>query len=95
MVIRRKKLDLNRLAMFIVAQATGDEKQVLHGAQLSGKQGAGRQGGLVGGKRRMESLTPEQRKELSNKATFARLEKEALASQEASANANHQLNKVN
>ena len=87
MVIKRKKLDLNQLAMSIVAQATGDEKQILHGAQLSGKQAAGRQGGLIGGKRRMESLTPAERKELSDKATSARLEKEALASQEASANA--------
>ena len=81
--------------MSIVAQAIGDEKQTLHGAQLTGKQAAGRQGGLLGGKRRMELLSPVERKELSNKATFARLEKEALASQEASANANHQLNKVN
>ena len=81
--------------MSIVAQATGDEKRILHGGQLIGKQAAGRQGGLVGGKRRMESLTPAERKELSAKATFARLKKEALALQEASANANHQLNKVN
>jgi hypothetical protein len=89
-----KKMDLNQLAKSIVDQATGEVPKVLHGEQLTGKQAAGRKGGLSGGKKRMESLTPEQRKELSAKATQARLEKEAPASKEASANAN-QLNKVN
>ena len=56
--------------------------------QLLGK------GGLKGGKKRMESLTPEQRSELGKQAREARRAKEALALVEASAKAN-QLNKVN
>ncbi len=93
MPTRSKKLDLNQLAKSIVDQATGETPKVLHGEQLTGKQAAGRKGGLSGGKKRMELLTPGQRKELSAKATQARLEREALASKEASANG-HQLNKV-
>jgi len=49
---------------------------------------------LKGGKKRMESLTPEQRSELGKQAREARRAKEALALVEASAKAN-QLNKVN
>lgn len=94
MPIQSKKLDLNQLAKSILNQSTGETKKVLHGDQLTGRQAAGRKGGLLGGKKRMESITPEQRKDLTEKVKQARLEKEALASSEASANG-HQLNRVN
>ena len=60
-------------AFNVVAQATGTDKPK---PQDEGKNPAavalGRLGGKVGGKRRAEKLTPEQRKEIAQKAAKAR-----------------------
>ena len=87
-----KYLDMNQLAARTLRIATGEEERE---PALTLKQVSGRKGGLVGGKSRMSSLTKEQRSELGKQAREARTIKEALASFEASANANCQLNKVN
>ncbi len=67
--------DLNVLAAHIVEQATGEPipKNI---SQESTKNPAavalGRLGGLKGGKARASKLTPEQRKEIAQKAAQAR-----------------------
>ena len=64
-----KPADLNRLASAIVGEAVSD-------APPSDKNPAavelGRAGGLVGGKARAASLSPERRKEIAEKAAAAR-----------------------
>lgn len=84
---RPAKLDLNQLAARIVQEATGEATPLKKDLK---KQAAGKKGGQA----RMSTLTPEQKAELSRKATEARTAKEALASKKASAK-HHQLNKVN
>jgi len=85
------KKDFSQIAFDVVQQATGEAPKQF---AKTAKQEAGSKGGLKGGKKRMESLTPEQRSELGKQAREARRAKEALALVEASAKAN-QLNKVN
>lgn len=64
------KKDLNQLAKFITDVATRETEN------NSPKSNAiGRKGGLVGGKARSESLSPERRKEIAQKAAQARWEK--------------------
>jgi hypothetical protein len=66
--------DINRLAAFIAEQATSDPKP----DQPEGPQKnpaaveLGRLGGKKGGKARAEKLTPEQRKEIAQRAAKAR-----------------------
>ena len=85
------KKDVNQIAFSIMLQATGDAPK----SKLTLRQENGRKGGLKGGKTRMELMTPKQKSELGKKAREARRIKEALTSQEVSANAKNQLNKVN
>ncbi len=70
-------VELNKLAAFIVEQATDEEPQP---EEKSTKNQAavelGRLGGKKGGKARAEKLTPEQRKEIARKAAQARWKKE-------------------
>ena len=84
------KKDFSQIAFQVVQQATGEVPK----PKLNAKQEAGRKGGTVGGKKRMEALTQEQRSTLGKQARESRSIKEALASREASAKG-HQLNKVN
>jgi len=71
--------DINQLAAFIAEQATSDPKpDQPEGPQKN--QAAvelGRLGGKKGGKARAEKLTPEQRKEIAQKAARARWDKKA------------------
>ena len=62
------KKDLNQLAAFIVAQATGDAPKPVETA----RQKAGRLGGIKGGTSRAAALTPERRVEIAKKAAKAR-----------------------
>lgn len=74
-IIKRPKRprDVNQLAAQIVAEAVGDvESKVVEINPLSER---GRKGGLVGGKARAEKLTPEERKEIAEKAAKARWDK--------------------
>lgn len=65
----RKKLDLNQIAASIVAQATGEAPKA---KMATPKQIAGSKGGRVGGKKRMEVLTDEQRTALAMKGVAGR-----------------------
>jgi len=84
------KRDFTQIAFSVVQHATGEIPK----PKLNAKQEAGRKGGTIGGKKRMEALTPEQRGELGKRAREARRIKEALTSKEASAKAKNQLNNV-
>lgn len=62
-----RNLDINQLAKRLVDQATGEAPKM-----DAKKQAAGRKGGAVGGKKRMDALTDEQRAALSLKGVAGR-----------------------
>jgi hypothetical protein len=62
------KKDLNESAFFILEQITNEDRQVKNEAAVT----LGRAGGLKGGKARANSLTPERRKEIAQKAAAKR-----------------------
>jgi hypothetical protein len=65
--------DVNVLAAHILEQATGDKPPKPEDANKNPAAVAlGHLGGLKGGKARANSLTPEQRKEIAQKAAKAR-----------------------
>ena len=64
----RRPRDTNQLAKMIVDLTTGDETE----KPESVKAQSGRKGGLKGGKARADSLTPERRKEIAQKAAAKR-----------------------
>lgn len=70
----KKRFDMNRLAKYIVDEATGEE--ILNKAVSEGKNPAavilGRQGGLKGGKARSAKLSAKQRSEIAKKAARTR-----------------------
>ena len=73
---KKKSRDINVLASQIVEEATGEaapkpENSTKNPAAVA----LGRLGGLKGGKARAEKLTPEQRKEIAQKAAQARWSK--------------------
>jgi hypothetical protein len=76
--MKKKKapIELNKLASFIVDQATNEELEV---EEKPTKNPAavelGRLGGKKGGRARAEKLTPEQRSEIARKAAQARWKK--------------------
>jgi hypothetical protein len=70
---KKKSRDINILASQIVEEATGEaavkpENSTKNPAAVA----LGRLGGLKGGKARAEKLSPEQRKEIAQKAAQAR-----------------------
>jgi len=71
---RKKGLDLNQLAKYIVDDATGEE--LLNKAVEEGKNPAavllGRLGGLKGGKARAASLSAEKRSKIAKRAAEVR-----------------------
>lgn len=69
--------DFTQVAFGVVQQATGEAEPVKK--PLIGKKADSSKGGKRGGKSRMDALTPEQRKELAQKAATARWEKTAPA----------------
>jgi hypothetical protein len=64
----KKPADLNRLAAAIVGEATDETPQEPESQQVA----AGRSGGLKGGKKRAESLSPAKRSEIARRAALAR-----------------------
>lgn len=62
------KNDFTQAAHDVFMQATGAAPK----PKLTAKQAAGRKGGLVGGNKRMASMTDEQRTELAMKGVAAR-----------------------
>lgn len=68
--------DVNVLAAHILEQATGEKAPKPEDANKNPAAVAlGRLGGLKGGKARANSLTPEQRKEIAQKAANTRWKK--------------------
>ncbi len=65
------KRDINETAFFILEQITNEERPKNEAAVT-----LGRAGGLKGGKARANSLTPERRKEIAQKAAAKRWGKE-------------------
>ena len=76
---RKRPRDLNKLAASIVADATSDpaaeETPPEHGKNPHAV-ALGRLGGMKGGKARAEKLSPEQRREIAQKAAKARWHKD-------------------
>ena len=73
----KRPRDPNQLAKWIVEQSTAEtpapEAPVSVPSDLSAYMAAmGRKGGLVGGKRRLVTMTPAQRKKVAAKAAAAR-----------------------
>ena len=67
----KRPRDANQLAKFIVDLATGETTDLAPEAKAEGQ----RRGGLIGGKARSASLTPEQRVEIARVAATARWKK--------------------
>jgi len=61
-------VDLNKTAFRIVSSLTGEKKK-------EPKSASGRAGGLVGGRARAASLTPQRRKDIAVKAISTRWKK--------------------
>ena len=70
---RKRPRDINQLAKFIVDEATSDEpRPEAEPEKNAAAVELGRRGGLVGGKARADSLSPERRAEIARKAAAAR-----------------------
>jgi hypothetical protein len=79
---RKAQRDANQLAKFIVDQSTGEiSKEPVPKESVTEKNPAavalGRLGGLKGGKARADSMTPEKRVEIAQKAAAARWKKKS------------------
>jgi hypothetical protein len=70
-----KKKDVNVLASEIVKEATEEQEKDTQGKNPAAV-ALGHLGGLKGGKARANKLTPEQRKEIAQKAAKARWSRE-------------------
>ncbi len=68
--------DVNKRAKSIVDLATNEDTPKEQDLLKEAAKALGRKGGLVGGKRRAETLTPEQRAEIAKKAAQKRWQKE-------------------
>lgn len=67
-----KPRDLNRLAVAIAAEATGEAPQEPPSDKNPHAVALGRLGGMKGGIARAKKLTPEQRREIARRAAEAR-----------------------
>lgn len=73
--MKKKPTELNKLAASIVAEATGEEQEEETPSKNPAAVALGRLGGLKGGKKRAERLSPERRKEIAHMAALARWNK--------------------
>jgi hypothetical protein len=77
---KKKRIDSNQLAYLIIQQSTSENVPVgqdtLTKEQVSALMSAmGRKGGKIGGKRRLETMTPTKRRRQARKAAQARWKK--------------------
>jgi len=70
--ISRKLKDLNQIAASVVALSTGEDTEIDRNILSRVMAEMGRRGGKIGGKRRLKTMTPEQRKIAAAKAAQAR-----------------------
>lgn len=69
----KRPRDLNQLAKFIVDRSTDETKEPeVKPEKNAAAVALGRLGGIKGGKARAESMTPERRKEIAQKAAVKR-----------------------
>ena len=73
--MKKTPIELNKLASFIVDQATNEEPQLKPPRKNKTAQELGRLGGLKGGKARAERMTPGKRSEIARLAATARWKK--------------------
>jgi len=75
--MKKTPIEINKLAAFIVDQATNEDKpkEPEQPEKNKAAQELGRLGGLKGGKARADKLTPERKKEIAQKAAKARWKK--------------------
>ena len=80
----KRPRDPNQLARWIVEESTAEEpKTAPVPSELSAYMSAmGRKGGKIGGKRRLVTMTPAQRKKVAAKAARARWGKKAATGKE-------------
>jgi len=72
--VAKRPRDPNQLAKLIVDIATGEAEDTVSESKRNPKR-KGRAGGLMGGKARSASLTPEQRQDIAKAAAQARWKK--------------------
>ncbi len=79
---RQSEPDVNQLAYRLVQESTSEpNEEALTKAQISQLMAAmGRKGGKIGGKRRMVTMTPEERSQIALRAAQARWSKRKKAS---------------
>jgi len=70
--ISKKKRDENEIAAAVVAPATSDSPEIDRATLSQVMAAMGRKGGRIGGKRRLQTMTGTQRKEVARKAAQAR-----------------------
>lgn len=70
--ISKKLKDSNKIASAVVALATSDEPQIDRDTLSRVMAEMGRKGGKIGGKRRMETMTPKRRSQIARKAAKSR-----------------------
>jgi len=70
----KRPRDPNQLAQMIVDIATGEAEDTVSSSKKNAKR-KGRSGGLVGGKSRARTLTPDERHEIARMAARARWKK--------------------
>jgi len=72
-----KPMDINQAAFQMVRRSTGtaDPPKVTASEVSRVMAAMGRKGGKIGGKRRLEAMTPEQRREVAMKAAKTRWSK--------------------
>jgi len=79
---RAQEADVNQLAYHLVQESTSEpNEESLTKAQISQLMATmGRKGGKIGGKRRMVTMTPEERSQIALRAAQARWRKSKKAS---------------
>ena len=70
--ISKKLRDPNQIAAAVVAISTAEDTPTDHALLSKVMAEMGRKGGRIGGKRRLKTMTPEQRKAAAAKAAQAR-----------------------
>ena len=74
---RRAEEDVNQLAYRLVQESTSEPIEDMTKTEISRVMAAmGRKGGKIGGKRRLETMTPEQRSSVALKAAKTRWSKQ-------------------
>lgn len=82
-IIKKRPTDINELAYELVRESTEKkEPPVSREEILRVMREMGRRGGKKGGKRRMETMTPEERSRVAHKAAQVRWAKEKQKKQE-------------